>query len=132
MSMQFSSGDQTPRGPFLERRRPHSPPHRQFFSAICAKDLDRIIALYAPEVVVFDGKPPLQIWGVKAWREIWGACLQCLPEGFALEHRELVITVSGDMALAHWRGRFTGVDIPHGAAQAWLRSTAGYRKLGDT
>ncbi len=102
----------------------------ELFSAICARDVDRIIALYAPDVVAFDVKPPLQIRGAREWRDIWAACMPCLPTTFGIEHRDLAITVSGDLAMAHWLWRFTGLKLPGGAAAGWLRSTAVYRKIG--
>ncbi len=74
-------------------------------SAICAKDLDRLMNHYAADVVVFDVKPPFQTEG-DAWRRTWEACLPYLLDSLQTEMRDLGLTVSGDLALAHcgWLG----------------------------
>ncbi|MFY9610616.1 MAG: nuclear transport factor 2 family protein [Blastocatellia bacterium] len=97
--------------------------------AISAKDLDRIMKPYAANVVVFDVKPPLQIKGSDAFRWMWEVCLRYLPASFQTEMRELSLTISGDLALAHWLCRFTGVEKDHPASQTWMRTTAGYRRI---
>jgi ketosteroid isomerase-like protein len=45
------------------------------------------------------------------------------------EMQDLHLTVSGDLALAHWLLRFTGMDKDHPAMQTWMRITAGYRRI---
>jgi uncharacterized protein (TIGR02246 family) len=97
-------------------------------NADCAKDLDRVMSLYAPDFVVFDVKPPLQLRGADAFRRMWEACMPCFPDGFRAETRDLSVTVGGDLAFAHWFWRPTGAQVDHPAAQTWLRCTAGYRK----
>jgi ketosteroid isomerase-like protein len=97
-------------------------------NAICAKDLDRLMNHYAADVVVFDAKPPFQTKGADAVRRTWEACLPYFPDSFQTEMRDLSLTVSGDLALAHWLWRFTGMEKDHPAMQTWMRSTAGYRR----
>jgi ketosteroid isomerase-like protein len=36
--------------------------------AVCAKDIDGIMAHYAADVIVFNVKPPFQTRGAKEWR----------------------------------------------------------------
>ena len=98
--------------------------------AICAKDVDRIMSLYAAAVVAFDVKPPFRVGGADAWRKIWAECLPYFPDSFGIETRDLRLTVGADVALAHWLGRFTGMEPGHPAMQTWLRFTAGYQKVG--
>ena len=98
-------------------------------SAICARDLDRIMNPYAADVVVFDVKPPFQTKGADAWQRTWEACLPYFPASFQIEMRDLSLTVSGDLALAHWLFRLTGMEKDHPAMQTWMRSTAGYRRI---
>jgi uncharacterized protein (TIGR02246 family) len=99
-------------------------------SAIRAKDLDRIMDSYSPDVVVFDVKPPLQIRGADAFRWMWEVCLRYFAASFQTEIRDLSLTVSGDLALAHWLCRYTSMEVGHPASQTWMRTTAGYRKIG--
>jgi ketosteroid isomerase-like protein len=98
-------------------------------SAIGAKDLDRLMHHYAADVVVFDVKPPFQTTGAEAWRRTWEASLPYFPDAFQTEMRDLSLTVSGDLALAHWLFRFTGMDKDHPAMQTWIRISAGYRRI---
>jgi uncharacterized protein (TIGR02246 family) len=97
-------------------------------SALSDKDMDRVMAHYAPDVVVFDVKPPFQITGADAWRRAWEACLPYIPTGFQIERRDLRISVSGDLALVHCLFRLTGMEKDHPAMQTWMRSTACYQR----
>ncbi|WP_017301705.1 YybH family protein [Nodosilinea nodulosa] len=92
--------------------------------AICAKDLDQIMAHYAANIVLFDMKPPLTINGIEACRHMWETSLPYMPPIAGMEQQELRLTISGDLALAHWISRFTGIAADHPAAQMWLRLTA--------
>jgi ketosteroid isomerase-like protein len=96
--------------------------------AVCAKDVDAIMAYSAPDVIYFDVKPPFQTVGAKALRRIWEMCLPYFPDSFGIETRDLSITVSGDLAVAHWLFRFTGMAEGHPAMQTWLRNTAAYKR----
>jgi len=98
-------------------------------SAIGVKDLHRLMTHYAADVAVFDVKPPFQTTGADAWRRTWEASLPYFPASFQTEMRDLRLTVSGDVALAHWLLRFTGMDKDHPAMQTWRRITAGYRQI---
>ena len=100
-------------------------------SAICAKDLPRNLGHYADDTVVFDVKPPFQIRGVAAFRRMWEACLPYFPESKGTETRDLQVHVSGDLALAHWLWRLTGIDPQHPAARMWFRTTAGYQRTAQ-
>ncbi len=102
----------------------------ELFRAISSKDLDRLLALYAPEAVAFDVKPPLQIKGAANWRAQWAECMPYLPDGFTVETRDLTVMVSHDLALAHWLWHFVGMPLEHPASQTWMRATSGYRKVG--
>ncbi|MBW4683805.1 MAG: nuclear transport factor 2 family protein [Komarekiella atlantica HA4396-MV6] len=93
-------------------------------SAICAKDVDQIMSHYATEVIIFDVKPPFQIKGKGAFRRVWEECLPYFPDSFEIETRDLNITVSDDLAVAHWLSHFTAMEPDHPAMQTWMRITA--------
>jgi ketosteroid isomerase-like protein len=44
-----------------------------------AKDLDRVMSHYAPDVVAFDAIVTLQFKGREAYRKHWEACLTMCP-----------------------------------------------------
>ncbi|MBD6616359.1 DUF4440 domain-containing protein [Komarekiella sp. 'clone 1'] len=93
-------------------------------SAICAKDVDQIMSHYATEVIIFDVKPPFQIKGKGAFRQVWEECLPYFPDSFEIETRDLNITVSDNLAVAHWLSHFTAMEPHHPAMQTWMRITA--------
>ena len=69
--------------------------HEEFERAIAAKDLDRILAQYADELVAFDAIGPLQFKGVADYRAHWQRCFEfCQGEGF-FETHELHVEVVG-------------------------------------
>src|SRR5262245_6566314 len=97
--------------------------------AIRAKDLDRLMAFYAADAVLFDVKPPFQTDGAAAWRRTWEACLPYFPSGFQVQTRGLHVAVGGELAFAHYLWRVTGREEGHPAMQTWYRSTTNYRKI---
>src|SRR5262245_40696125 len=98
------------------------------FNALCGKDIKGMMAHYASDVVVFDVKPPFQTKGAVAWRHIWEACLPYFPEGFNVETRDMVVHVSGDLAIAHYMLRLVCDDKDHPASQTWIRTTSGFKR----
>ena len=100
--------------------------------AICAKDLDQIMAHYAPNIVIFDMKPPLRLNGLAACRHMWETSLPYMPTASDMEQQELNMTISGDLAIAHWVSRFIGIDPDHPAAHMWLRVTAVCQRQEDS
>lgn len=89
--------------------------------AVRAKEVDRIMSLYVPDVVFYDCKPPFQTKGTDALRRIWEECLPCCSASFAIETRDLGVFVSGDLAMARWLFRFTGEHKDHPAMQTRMR-----------
>jgi ketosteroid isomerase-like protein len=55
--------------------------------------------------------------------------LPSYPDAFQTEMRDVCLTVSDDVTLAHRRWRFTGLEQDHPAMQPWLRSTASDRRI---
>jgi len=98
-----------------------------FSEAFRAKDLEKIVACYAPGIVAFDLMPPLQHVGIEAWREVWAKSLPMMQGQITLEFRDLKIDVSNDLGVC--RGlhhfRMTGAE----EVEVWLRWTACFRKM---
>ena len=76
--------------------------------AIRLKDIDRLTALYSPDIVFFDVVPPLQYSGSAAlrqnflrWFDVWESAISGVI-------RDLHILVSGDLAVAHLLHRTSG------------------------
>ncbi len=94
-------------------------------SAVRAKDVDRIMSHYAAEFAVFNVKPPFQIRRTEEWRRVWETSLSHFPASFGTETRDLVITTSAGLAVAHYFSRFTGLP----GEPSWIRTTAVYKRM---
>lgn len=94
-------------------------------SAVRAKDVARIMSHYAAEFAVFNVKPPFQIRGRDEWRRVWETSLSHFPASFGTETRDVVITMSGGLAAAHYLSRFTGLP----GEPTWIRTTAVYKRM---
>lgn len=93
-----------------------------------AKDLDRIVAHYAPDILAFDAIAQLQFKGVEAYRKHWEACLAMCPGAMIFELHDLSIEAGDGVAFAHGLSR-CGTIKENGEEQAgWMRMTAGYRR----
>jgi ketosteroid isomerase-like protein len=96
--------------------------------AMSAKDIDGVMAFYAPDVVAFDIIPPLRYMGAEAYRKNW-------EEGFAMsqsinfELRDLSITASGDAAFCHSLNRLSGKMKNGEDYDFWMRRTVCCRSV---
>ena len=100
-----------------------------YVEAFRAKDLDGVMAIYAPEIVTFDLVPPLQYVGAEAMRNRWEEVFSLLPGPVGYEIADLSITVGGDMAFTHSFNRASAT-LPSGQQiGTWVRWTACWRKI---
>jgi uncharacterized protein (TIGR02246 family) len=97
-------------------------------SALCARDLDRLMSHYAPDVLFFDAVPPYQHRGALAYRRSWEAMMPFLPARLGSEIRQLEITVHGDLAFMHCLQRLTNEETKEAATCGWVRVTACYQR----
>jgi uncharacterized protein (TIGR02246 family) len=96
--------------------------------ALGAKDIDALMAHYAPDVVVFDVGQPLQCRGADAYRknfERWFASVQG-PIDF--EIRDLRSTMRDDVAFCHYLGHVKSTRTTGEKTEYWVRVTSGLRK----
>jgi ketosteroid isomerase-like protein len=100
-----------------------------FMAALCAKDVKRMLSHYAAGLIAFDVKPPFQTKGAVAWKHTWEACIGYFPPSFQVRIQDLTIHVSGDLAISHYIFRLTGTKKDDPAAQTWLRTTTGYKRI---
>ena len=98
--------------------------------ALEARDLDGLVANYAPDALLFDVKPPFRTEGPQAIRRVWEACLPYFPDAFESERRDLRLTVGDVVAFCHGLHHVKPINQPdHPAGQTWVRVTACYRKV---
>jgi ketosteroid isomerase-like protein len=96
--------------------------------AIRDKDLERLLDFYAPDVVAFDLRPPLDVRGAGAYRtnfERWFASFEG-PLGFELHNLKIV---PGDgAAFCHYLGLVTGKRPDDRVSGYWVRGTTCFER----
>jgi ketosteroid isomerase-like protein len=92
--------------------------------AIQAKDLDRLMAVYSPDIVYFDAVPPLQYAGSAALRSRFSEWFGGFQGPIGMEMRDLNISTSGEIAVAHWLSRASGTLTNGREVGSWVRATS--------
>jgi uncharacterized protein (TIGR02246 family) len=100
-----------------------------FTKAIRTKDIDRIMAVFAPDVVSFDLGPPLQHGGGDAFTQRWHELFDSYQDAIHYEVRDLDIAAGDDVAFSHSLNRISGTLKNGQENDRWLRWTACYRKI---
>lgn len=99
----------------------------EFQQAVGVKDLDRIMAQYAPDVVAYDAVGELQFKGVEAYRAHWQRCFDfCQGEGF-FEIGDVEVIASGDLAFSYSLNHCGGSNEKGEMQTAWMRGTRCWR-----
>jgi uncharacterized protein (TIGR02246 family) len=97
--------------------------------ALRAKDIDALMAHYAPGVVTFDVRPPLQVQGVDGYRKNFEAWFASVRGPIDYEIRDLRITMSDDVAFCHSLIHVESTRTTGERADYWVRVTSGFQKL---
>ncbi|MBV9844613.1 MAG: nuclear transport factor 2 family protein [Kutzneria sp.] len=98
--------------------------------ALRAKDVDRVMSLNSPDIVVFDIPTPLQYLGNYACRTSIVAWLNSYRGPLSFETRDLRVAVGGDVAFTHSLFRVSGTMKNGTATDHWVRLTFCLRKIG--
>jgi uncharacterized protein (TIGR02246 family) len=99
--------------------------------AVRAKDIPRIFAHYAPDIVAFDAVAKLQFKGIEAYRKHWETCMAMCPGPMIFELHELQVEAGEDLAFVHTLNRCGGTGPDGKEMSGWMRMTACYRKQQD-
>lgn len=97
--------------------------------ALRAKDIDGLMAVYTPDILVFDLAPPLQYAGKEAYRDNLTEWFSSFQGPIGCEIRALTIAPSDDVAFAHSLNRISGTRTNGDRTDVWVRATVGYRKV---
>ncbi len=93
------------------------------------KDIDGVMALYAPEVVSFDIVSPLRYPGAAAFRKVWERVFASFQDPIGYELHDLNIAAGSDVAFAYSLNRISGTLNNGQKTDLWLRWTACFRKI---
>jgi ketosteroid isomerase-like protein len=88
-----------------------------------AKDIDRLMSLYSPDIVYFDVVPPLQYTGSAAVRANFLRWFGGFESSIGQEMRDPQIFVSGDIAVAYMLIRASGTLKDGREVGYWVRAT---------
>lgn len=93
-----------------------------------AKDLDTLMALYAPDTVTFDLMPPSQVQGAERYRKNFEKWFAAMPGPIDYEIHDLRVTTSDDVAFCHSLSHVRGTRANGEKADYWVRVTVGLQK----
>jgi ketosteroid isomerase-like protein len=97
--------------------------------AVAAKDIDRVMAFYAPDIVSFDIGPPLRYGGADKKRRAWQDVFTTYTGALSYEIRELDVATDGALAFAHGVNHVTGSLASSHVTDMWVRWTACFRRI---
>src|SRR5262245_25819748 len=80
----------------------------RWVEAVRAKDVGKIIPLYARDVLVFDLAPPLTHRGIDVYRKGWEEWLATFEGPVDIHIQDLKINLSVDVAFTHSLNRMVG------------------------
>lgn len=101
-------------------------------AAIWAKDLDRLMSFYSPDVVYFDIVPPLQYVGSAALRQRFTHWFEGFEGPIGQDVQHLTVTASGDVAIASMLIKASGTRRNGPAIELWVRATSSCRRTNDS
>ena len=100
-------------------------------AAVDEKNIDKLLADHAPDVLSFDVLNPLQNKGVDAIRERAGKWLSGYKTKIGYEVRDLNITAGDEVAFCHYLYRVSGTLNDGNEVNMWVRATVCLSKTGD-
>ena len=97
--------------------------------AVRKKDIEQLMALYAPQIVYYDVVPPLRIVGAEAVRRNFLRWFDLWSSGIGSQNRELQVSTCGDLAAAHMLHRTSGTLKPGREVDYWVRVSIVCQKI---
>ena len=98
-------------------------------NSIRAKNIDAVMAHYAPDILVFDLAPPLQYVGIDAYRKNFEDWFSSFQGSIGYEITELMIHSGGEVAFSRSLNRITGKRTNGEQTDVWVRATVAFRKI---
>jgi uncharacterized protein (TIGR02246 family) len=96
--------------------------------AIRAKDIEAVMAHYAPDIVTFD-LMPLQTLGADAYRKNFEAWFGSVQGPIDYETHDVRLTTRDDVAFCHYLGRVKTTRTTGEKVEYWVRVSAGFQKM---
>jgi ketosteroid isomerase-like protein len=100
----------------------------EWLDAIRRKEIDRLMACYADDVVAYDMMPPLEYRGADSYRTAWMQGLS-MSGSFEIELRNPVIVAGNEVAFAFALSNYRVGPSEGEPIDGWFRWTAGLRRI---
>jgi ketosteroid isomerase-like protein len=97
--------------------------------AIRNKNLDQVMAHYAPDVVVYDLQPPLDVRGSAAYRRNFEKWFESMSGRINYEMLDLHVSAGDKYAFCHCLSHVMGARSGGGRADYWVRVSSAWRKV---
>ncbi|TDC26252.1 DUF4440 domain-containing protein [Streptomyces sp. 8K308] len=97
-----------------------------------AKDVDRLMSLYADNIVYYDVVPPLRFAGQDEVRRNFERWFAGYDGPISLETHDLTVATGDDVAFAHMLHLDSGNRTNGLRSAIWVRSSVCCRRSGDT
>ena len=97
--------------------------------ALQAKDLNALMALYAPDVVTFDLMPPHQVPDAAHYRKNFERWFASMDGPMEYEPHDLHVCVADSVALSFCKSHVTGKHANGEKADYWVRVTTEFQKV---
>jgi ketosteroid isomerase-like protein len=101
-------------------------------AAIGARDIDRLMALYANDIVYFDLVPPLSYRGADALRARFLDWFGRWQSPIGPHHDDIEIAADGDVATAWMLIHATGTLATGDDVDYWVLTTNAFRRINGT
>jgi uncharacterized protein (TIGR02246 family) len=101
----------------------------EWAKALHAKDVDAVMACYAPDVLVFDLAPPLRHAGADLHRSNFTQLFKTFRGPIGSDLRDLQIVTGEDVAFCHGLNRISGERTSGEKTDVWVRVTVCCRKI---
>ncbi|WP_433211185.1 YybH family protein [Microtetraspora malaysiensis] len=95
------------------------------------KDVDRLMELYAPDIVYYDVVPPMRFAGLDEIRRNFVRWFDEYDGPIELETRELIVAAGAEVAFAHMLHMDSGKRKNGMQTSIWVRSSLCFRRVGD-
>jgi ketosteroid isomerase-like protein len=95
--------------------------------AIRDKDVGRLMSFYAPDVVVFDARPPLYIRGTGAYRQNFERWFDSFEGLLSFELKDLRVAPGESTAFCHYLALIVGAK-PGRKTGYWVRGTTCFER----
>jgi uncharacterized protein (TIGR02246 family) len=96
--------------------------------ALCQKDIEGVMSLYAPDIVSFDIVPPLRYFGADNKRRAWQEAFAAFTS-FDYEVHELNVSTDGELAFVHSLNHVNATLASGQITDMWLRWTACFQRI---